>query len=327
MPNKFIDLSQVSTISELVQQEVDVVDKKIDYRVATLNNEINNKVTKVTGKGLSTKDYTVEDQTIVKNIQYNNLSDIQRMFIDLPQVGDIIALDLDNSGNKLFKILSEKNNGFEIISLFDISFVHSATTLINPTYKDPNESKLLKMGQYENSDLDTCLTSYYNSLSTIAKQAIVANDSLTINAMGNNTRSSDLPISYSWTYQYNSYTYYVAFSKTYCTVPTRYVYAPSFDLVPKAFNKTSLNIEEIYDLLVYPGAQETDHAISLRDTYIVASRNGSSTDNSGTRINIFSNCGVPGPGDSSTGDTRYTRACMIIDLTKIPFTVVTDSED
>lgn len=90
-----------------------------------------------------------------------------------PQKGDLINIDLGN-GDKTYRILKSNENTVEVVAMYEPTLLQK--------YNATNKSS--KMGgvyifaqQYSGSDLDTYLnTTWYNTLSDIAKAAIIAQD-------------------------------------------------------------------------------------------------------------------------------------------------------
>ena len=88
----------------------------------------------------------------------------------LPVKGDLVELDLDGNGDKQYRVLSINGNIAKLLGMDDISTLqkYNATSKTG-TFINGNTGQL-----YAGSDLDTYLnTTWYNTLSTTAKAAIV----------------------------------------------------------------------------------------------------------------------------------------------------------
>ena len=88
----------------------------------------------------------------------------------LPKKGDLLNIDLDGNGNKQYRVLGLNGNVAKVLGMNDISTsqAYNTTSKIG-TFIGGTTGQL-----YAGSDLDTYLnTTWYNTLSTEAKAAIV----------------------------------------------------------------------------------------------------------------------------------------------------------
>lgn len=83
--------------------------------------------------------------------------------------GDLINLDLDGNGDKIYRVLAMKGNIAKLLGMSDISTSRYNATSKTGTFANGTTGQL-----YAGSDLDVYLnTTWYNTLTSAAKAAIV----------------------------------------------------------------------------------------------------------------------------------------------------------
>lgn len=156
--------------------------------------------------------------------------------VSLPVKGDIINMNVGVSATSRFRVLSIDGTIAKVLSLQKYT-----TSLFNATSKTASTPGMSRTyyQKYDGSTLDTLLnTTYYNSLSSAAKAAIVATTSLqqdiTLNSSSSSTKTYKVTISSDHSNDYYLNDTYL-YSST-VTIGTRYVYALSVTEIAEYFN-------------------------------------------------------------------------------------------
>lgn len=114
--------------------------------------------------------------------------------------GDLINLNLDGNGNKTYRVLAMKGNVAKLLGMSDIS----TSQAYNATSKTDTFTNGATGQLYAGSDLDIYLnTTWYNTLSTEAKAAIVPESRTQYMYQYYNKPNTPNTPTYTYQYQYN----------------------------------------------------------------------------------------------------------------------------
>lgn len=207
----------------------------------------------------------------------------------VPTKGDLINIDLDGNGNKTYRVLGIKDNIAKLLGMSNIS----TSQAWGSVYSIEVGGGLIS--QYQGSGLDTYLnTTWYNTLSTEAKSAILPQTTL-----------QDAWSMADWKPK---------LCKGTTTVGERNAYAPS---VQDIVNYIGVDAPSITNTDLWKMFWNTESAPSTgSDVWLLSGR----PDYEDIAWFIFAN-GITCTG---TGTEKCVRPVFTIDLSKIPFTKTTE---
>lgn len=219
-----------------------------------------------------------------------------------PVKGDLINMDLDGNGNKTYRVLAMNGNVTKLLGMDDITF--------QAYNSDGND--------YAGSDLDIYLnTTWYNTLSTGAKTAIVSESRVQYAYQYYDEPNEPNTPTYMYQYQYklNSSDYDNVKFADHFSVGDRNVFALGLKDIFDYFDKVCITSNELMKLWT-----NQTSAVRNKDWWL----SSMSADDGGRNFawSIDGNLGSLG-----TADTRLqfaVRPAFNIDLSKIPFTKTTE---
>lgn len=224
--------------------------------------------------------------------------------------GDLIKLDLDGNGDKQYRVLGINGNVAKLLGMSDISTSqkYNATSKIG-TFANGTTGQL-----YAGSDLDTYLnTTWYNTLSTDAKAAIVPESRTQYMYKYYDAPNTPNTPTYTYQYQYNwsDSDYENADLTDSILIGNRNIFALDLKDIFDYFGKVCITSNELMELW-------TNQTSAVSDKYWWLS--SAHADNPGNAWNVngangtLSNYGV--------GYASAVRPAFNLDLSKINFTKV-----
>ena len=228
-----------------------------------------------------------------------------------PTKGDLINMDLDGNGNKTYRVLAISGNVAKLLGMSDISTSQAYnTTSKTGTFNNGTTGQL-----YAGSDLDTYLnTTWYNTLSSAAKAAIVPEARTQyMYQYYNEPNTPNIP-TYTYQYQYNwsDSNYENADLTDSILVGNRNVFALDLKDIFDYFGKVCITSNELVEMW-------TNQTSTISKTWWLSS---TSANNSSTawRVNAYS-----GELLVDVPDRDFNvRPAFNLDLSKIPFTKTTE---
>lgn len=224
--------------------------------------------------------------------------------------GDLIKLDLDDNGDKQYRVLGINGNVAKLLGMSDISTSQKYnTTSKTGTFTNGTTGQL-----YVGSDLDTYLnTTWYNTLTSTVKAAIVPESRTQYMYQYYNKPNTPNTPTYTYQYQYNwSDSDYENVNLTdSILIGNRNIFALDLKDIFDYFGKVCITSNELMELW-------TNQTSAVRDKYWWLSSAFAVSPGSAWRVSGASgylNYGV-------VGAARAVRPAFNLDLSKINFTKV-----
>ena len=225
--------------------------------------------------------------------------------------GDLINMDLDGNGNKQYRVLSINGNVAKLLGMDDISTsqAYNATSKTG-TFIGGTTGQL-----YAGSDLDTYLnTTWYNTLSTTAKAAIVPESRTQyMYKYYNEPNTANTPTyTYQYPYNWNDSKYFNADLTDSITVGDRNIFALDLKDIYDYFDKVCITSNELMELWTNQTSQVSKY------WWLSSARAGAGGFTGAWRVDGT----LGGLGFVDVGRTSEVRPALNLDLSKISFTKV-----
>lgn len=223
--------------------------------------------------------------------------------------GDLIKLDLDGNGDKTYRVLSINDKIAKVLGMSDISTSqkYNATDKVG-TFTNGTTGQL-----YAGSDLDTYLnTTWYNTLSTDAKAAIIPESRTQYMYKYYDTPNTSNTPTYTYQYQYNwsDSDYENADLTDSILVGDRNVFALDLKDIYDYFGKVCITSNELMELW-------TNQTSAVNKYQWL---NSAGADDPGSAWGVVGASG--NLSDGGVGRANAVRPAFNLDLSKINFTKV-----
>ena len=219
--------------------------------------------------------------------------------------GDLIYLDVDGKGDKLYRVLKCKGDVAKVVAMYDdLTSTYNSTS----TTTDFNGTTAQK---YEGSTLDTYLnTTWYNTLSSTVKNAIVPENIVQYCYQRYDKPNTPNTPTYTYQYQYNwsDSDYENADNVGNVTVGERNIFALDLKDIFDYIGKVCITSDELMTMF-WNSTTKVSKYLWLR-----SSRAGDSYN----AWNVRGDYGILGYNDVT--DSRVVRPTFNINLSQIPFT-------
>ena len=184
--DKFSDIKQAdSERAEQVKQNADGIDA-IRADMADMNNTLNTKVDKVSGKGLSSNDYTDEEKVKVNNVPDNTLEEINtlsnvmhslagsldNMKVDKVQGKGLSENDYTTAEKTKLSGIEENANNYVLPSdvVHDSGYVHT-----DNNYTTAEKNKLAELNNYDDTNIKADIAKKADKLKSIPHTQLSGN--------------------------------------------------------------------------------------------------------------------------------------------------------
>ena len=227
-----------------------------------------------------------------------------------PTKGDLINIDLDGNGDKTYRVLAISGNVAKLLGMSDIS--------TSQKYNAPSKTGTFTNGAtgqlYAESDLDTYLnTTWYNTLSSAAKAAIVPESRTQYMYQYYDEPNTPNTPTYTYQYQYNWSDYSNANLTDSILIGNRNIFALDLKDIYDYFGKVCITSNELMELW-------TNQTSAVSGKYWrLSSANADHLDSTWSVSGRYGSLGSYG-----VGDAHAVRPAFNLDLSKIPFTKTTE---
>ena len=225
----------------------------------------------------------------------------------MPVKGDIVNLDLDGQGDKQYRVIKCNGNVAQVMAMYDtLTSVYNSTS-ITTTFGSTTAQK------YEGSTLDTYLnTTWYNTLSTEAKNAIVPENVVQYCYKYYDAPNTPNTPTYTYQYQYNwsNSDYDNADNVGNVVVGNRNVFALDLKDIFDYFGKVCITSNELMTLFFNQTTQVSTY-LWLRSSRAAASNSAWS---------VYGNYG--GLDGNLVNNSSIVRPALNLNMSKIQYTLV-----